>query len=59
VLLKDGEPAVIILRRGVDTWTPYSAIRPGVVNQRVTQIFDYLNTPWILESATSTILAST
>ncbi|MGH9881903.1 MAG: sigma-70 family RNA polymerase sigma factor [Pyrinomonadaceae bacterium] len=54
----DGEPAVIILRRGVDAWEPYSAIRLGMVDQRVTTISDYWHTPWILESATSTVLAT-
>jgi RNA polymerase sigma-70 factor, ECF subfamily len=49
----DGEPVVIILRRGVDAWEPYSAIRLGVVNQLVTTISDYWHAPWILESATS------
>ncbi|HEV8426427.1 MAG TPA: sigma-70 family RNA polymerase sigma factor [Pyrinomonadaceae bacterium] len=52
----DGKPAVIILRRGVDAWEPYSAIRLGIVNQRVTTISDYWHAPWILESATFTIL---
>lgn len=54
----DGEPVVIILRRGVDAWEPYSAIRLDIVNHRVANISDYLHTPWLLESATSTALAN-
>jgi RNA polymerase sigma-70 factor (ECF subfamily) len=54
----DGEPAVIILRRGVDAWEPYSAIRLHIVNDRVAHVTDYMHTPWILESATSTVLGS-
>jgi hypothetical protein len=34
----------------------YSAIRLGIVNQRVTAISDYWHAPWILESATDTVL---
>src|SRR6266850_3118237 len=31
----DGEPVVIVLRRGADTWTPHSAIRFDLVGQRI------------------------
>jgi RNA polymerase sigma-70 factor (ECF subfamily) len=54
----DGEPVVIILRRGADAWEPYSVMRLSVVNQRVAQISDYLHTPWILDAATSTVLVT-
>ena len=54
----DGEPAVIMLHRGVDAWTPHSVVRIDVVNQRVESIADYFHCPWILEAATSTILAT-
>jgi RNA polymerase sigma-70 factor, ECF subfamily len=54
----DGEPAVIILRRGVDAWEPHSAIRLDIVNHRVAHVTDYMHCPWILESATSTVHGS-
>ena len=54
----DGEPAVIILQRGVDAWEPYSAIRLAIVNHRVAHVTDYMHCPWILESATSTVLTN-
>jgi len=53
----DGEPVVIILERGVDTWTPYSAIRFEVVGQRIERIVDYIHCPWILPAAASVSLA--
>ena len=53
----DGESAVIMLYRGVDTWTPHSVVRINVSNQRVENISDYFHCPWILEAAASTILA--
>jgi RNA polymerase sigma-70 factor, ECF subfamily len=54
----DGEQVVIILRRGEDAWTPYSIMRFSAAHGRVAQISDYLHTPWILEAATSTVLAT-
>src|SRR5262249_44095661 len=54
----DGAEVVIMLRRGVDAWTPYSVIRFDVVNQRVERITDYFHCPWILEAATSTKLST-
>jgi len=54
----DGDPAVIMLHRGVDTWTPHSIVRLDVINKRVEHIDDYFHCPWILEAATSTILAT-
>jgi len=49
----DGESAVIILQRGVDTWTAYSAIRFEVVRERIERIVDYAQCPWLIWSATS------
>ena len=49
----DGEPVVIILQRGVDTWTPYSLVRINVVGQHIDRIVDYVNCPWILTTASS------
>jgi RNA polymerase sigma-70 factor (ECF subfamily) len=49
----DGEPAVIILHRGPDTWTPYSVVRLGVLGQHIERITDYVHCPWVLSPATS------
>jgi RNA polymerase sigma-70 factor, ECF subfamily len=53
----DGEPVVIILRRGADTWTPHSAIRFDVIGERIERIVDYIHCPWVLSAATSVSLA--
>jgi len=49
----DGEPVVIILRRGADTWTPYSAIRFSVTGHNIDRIVDYIHCPWLVDAATS------
>jgi len=49
----DGEPVVIVLRRGADTWTPHSAIRFDVVRQRIERIVDYIHCPWVIPAATT------
>ena len=54
----DGEPAVIMLHRGADAWTPHSLVRLDVINQRVERITDYFDCPWILEATSSTILGT-
>jgi quinol monooxygenase YgiN len=54
----DGESVVILLRLGVDAWTPHSIVRLDVVDQRVERITDYYHCPWVLESAASTKLTS-
>jgi len=54
----DGEPVVIMLRRGVDAWSPHSILRLDVVNHQVEHITDYFHCPWMLEAASSTILAT-
>jgi RNA polymerase sigma-70 factor (ECF subfamily) len=46
----DGEPAVIILQRHGEVWTPMSVIRFVLLNQHITQIFDYCLCPWILKA---------
>jgi RNA polymerase sigma-70 factor, ECF subfamily len=48
----DGEPVVVILKRGADAWTPYSTIRFGVIGQRIESIVDYIHCPWVIEAAT-------
>jgi RNA polymerase sigma-70 factor (ECF subfamily) len=53
----DGEPVVIVLRRGADTWTPHSAIRFDVVGQRIERIVDYIHCPWVISAATAVTVA--
>jgi RNA polymerase sigma-70 factor (ECF subfamily) len=49
----DGEPVIIILQRGADTWTTYSVIRMTVVDGKVKRIADYVHCPWLIDSAES------
>ncbi|HEX2713263.1 MAG TPA: RNA polymerase sigma factor [Candidatus Acidoferrales bacterium] len=49
----DGEPVVIILQRGADTWTPYSMVRLNVVGQHIDRIVDYAHCPWVISMADS------
>jgi RNA polymerase sigma-70 factor (ECF subfamily) len=49
----DGEPVVIILERGADTWTPHSVIRMQVSGERIERIVDYLHCPWVVSAAES------
>jgi RNA polymerase sigma-70 factor, ECF subfamily len=49
----DGEPVVIILQRGADTWTPYSVIRLNVTGQYIDRILDYVHCPWVISTALS------
>jgi RNA polymerase sigma-70 factor (ECF subfamily) len=44
----EGEPAVIILQRDSEVWTPMGVVRFVVVNQHIAQIFDYYLCPWML-----------
>jgi RNA polymerase sigma-70 factor (ECF subfamily) len=53
----DGEPAVIVLRRGADTWTPHSAIRFDFVGKRIERIVDYIHCPWVISAATTVTVA--
>jgi RNA polymerase sigma-70 factor (ECF subfamily) len=53
----DGEPVVIILQRGADTWTSYSAIRMNVIGQKVERIVDYIHCPWVITAAASVSVA--
>ena len=49
----DGEPVVIILQRGADTWTVYSAIRMNVIDHKIERIADYIHCPWMIPAAAS------
>jgi RNA polymerase sigma-70 factor (ECF subfamily) len=54
----DGETVVIILRRGADTWTPYSAIRLDVIGERIERVVDYIHCPWVIPAASSVSLTA-
>ena len=54
----DGEPVVIILRRGADTWTPYSIVRLKVIGQHIERIVDYAHCPWVISIADSVTLVT-
>lgn len=47
----EGEPVVIILQRGADTWTSYSAIRVSVAGGKIERVVDYIHCPWIISAA--------
>ena len=47
----DGEPVVIILLRGADTWTPHSVVRLTVVGRHIGRIVDYVHCPWVISMA--------
>ena len=49
----DGEPAVMILQRGPDTWTAYSVVRLSVVGRHIEHIWDYAHCPWVISAAES------
>ena len=49
----DGEPVVIMLERGADTWTPRSAVRLNVIGEQIERIVDYAHCPWMLTTADS------
>jgi RNA polymerase sigma-70 factor, ECF subfamily len=53
----DGETVVIILRASVDGWTPSGAIRFNVIGDRIKRIADYFKCPWVLQAATSIVVA--
>ena len=43
----DGEMVVVVLRRDVDTFTPYSFVRLHVSGQQIDRIVDYSHCSWI------------
>lgn len=55
----EGEPVVIILQRGADTWSTYSAIRMNVIGEKIDRIVDYIHCPWIVPAAESVSVART
>lgn len=54
----DGEPVIIILERGADTWTPYSMIRMNLAAGHIDRIVDYVHCPWIIGTAESVALTT-
>jgi RNA polymerase sigma-70 factor (ECF subfamily) len=54
----DGETLVIVLRRDVDTWIPYAAVRLNVTAQRIDRIVDYAHCPWMIPIATSVVVVN-
>src|SRR3954447_6792181 len=55
----EGEPVIIILQRGADTWTTYSAIRMNVLGDKVERITDYIHCPWLVATAESVSVTET
>jgi RNA polymerase sigma-70 factor, ECF subfamily len=49
----DGEPVVIILRRGADISTPYSIVRLSVIGQHIDRVVDYVHCSWVISMADS------
>ena len=47
----DGEPVIIALQRGADTWTPQAVIRLDLSDRRIVRIVDYTHCPWVLSAA--------
>ena len=47
----EGQPVLIILRRGPDIWTSFSAIRVDVADQKIERITDYIHCPWMILAA--------
>ncbi len=54
----DGEPVVIILQRGTDTWIPYSVVRFDVEGQQINRIRDYAHCPWLISIVDSVTISS-
>ena len=50
----DGEPVVLVLKRGADAWTPYSGhpFRRDRPTDRP-RFVDYIHCPWVIEAATT------
>lgn len=54
----DGEPVVVILQRGTDTWSPYAVVRLDVDGQQIKGIRDYAHCPWVIPAAASVSVAA-
>jgi RNA polymerase sigma-70 factor (ECF subfamily) len=49
----DGEPAIIVLERGADAWTPQAIVRLDLSDRHIVRIVDYTHCPWVLSAASS------
>jgi len=47
----DGEPVVIMLERGADTWASHSIVRLTVIGEQIEHIVDYAHCPWVVPAA--------
>jgi RNA polymerase sigma-70 factor, ECF subfamily len=54
----DGEPVVIVMRRGAETWAPYAIVQITLVGQQIESIVDYAHCPWMIPAAASITVAS-
>jgi len=54
----DGEPVVIILQSGTDTWTPYSVVQFHVEGKQINRIRDYAHCPWLISIVDSVTISS-
>jgi RNA polymerase sigma-70 factor, ECF subfamily len=54
----DGEPVVLMLQRGADTWTPHSAVRLNLTGKQIDRIADYAHCPWVISAAEAVTLTS-
>jgi RNA polymerase sigma-70 factor (ECF subfamily) len=54
----DSAPALIILRRGVDTWTPFGIVRLFLKGQQIDRLVDYAHCPWVISAATSVTISA-
>jgi RNA polymerase sigma-70 factor, ECF subfamily len=52
----DGEPAIILLGREGDEWTPHAVVRLTISGDRITHITDYCHCPWITRAARSLVM---
>ncbi len=52
----DGEPAMIILQRLDDRWTPKSAVRLELTGGRVSRIADFGHITWLFDAADTVLL---
>jgi hypothetical protein len=49
----DGEPALLVLERGADAWTPQAIVRLELSKHPIVRIVDYTHCPWVLSAAGS------
>jgi RNA polymerase sigma-70 factor (ECF subfamily) len=54
----DGEPVVLVMRRGAETCAPYAIVRITLVGQQIESIVDYAHCPWMIPAAASITVAS-